>query len=150
MLHVTRMQPLAIDPPRRSIPWAIYHVRGGISGFPSPAQDYDGRRIDLNEQLIPRPTSTFMVTADGDSMQCADGSGIYAGDRLLVDRSIDADHGDIVIALVDGEMIVKELRCRHCPPALHSANPRYTPIPLRDAQYQIWGVVTDILRRVRR
>lgn len=150
MLHVTSPQAMTIDPPPRSIPCALYHVRAGISGFPSPAQDYDGGRIDLNEQLIPRPTSTYMFTAEGDSMQCPDGSGIHGGDKLLVDRAIEARHGDIVIAVVDGELLVKELRCRGCTPALHSANPRHAPILMRNAECQIWGVVTHIVRAVRR
>ncbi|MFC0338208.1 DNA polymerase V [Kushneria avicenniae] len=150
MLHVTSPQALTVDPTPRSIPWATCHVRAGISGFPSPAQDYDGGRIDLNEALIPRPTSTFMFTAEGDSMQAPDGAGIHGGDKLLVDRAIEARHGDIVVAVVDGELLVKELRHQDCPPALHSANPRHAPIPMHSADCQIWGVVTHIVRTVRR
>ncbi|RKR03544.1 SOS response UmuD protein [Kushneria sinocarnis] len=141
---------MAIDPPRREIPHAPFHVRAGLTGFPSPAQDYDGGSIDLNEQLIPHPTATFMFTARGDSMVRDDGAGICEGDRLLVDRSLDAGHGDVVIAVVDGELVVKELRTRHGRPALHSANPAYTPIPLLDRDVQIWGVVTSIVRTIRR
>ncbi|OHV11263.1 LexA family protein [Kushneria phosphatilytica] len=149
-MRLIDQHPMTVDPPRRSIPWAIFHVRAGLAGFPSPAQDYDGGSIDLNEQLIPHPTATFMFTAQGDSMSRADGSGICNGDRLLVDRSLDATHGDIVVAVVDGELVVKELRTKGGRPALHSANTCYAPIPLLDRDVQIWGVVTNVLRTLRR
>ncbi|MDR8290400.1 translesion error-prone DNA polymerase V autoproteolytic subunit, partial [Acinetobacter baumannii] len=69
-------------------------------GFPSPAQDYVEQRIDLNELLINHPSATYFVKAAGDSM--IEG-GISEGDLLVVDSSRKAEHGDIVIAAVDGE-----------------------------------------------
>ncbi|MGF4651986.1 translesion error-prone DNA polymerase V autoproteolytic subunit, partial [Klebsiella pneumoniae] len=75
-------------------------------GFPSPAQDYVEQRIDLNELLINHPSATYFVKAAGDSM--IEG-GISEGDLLVVDSSRKAEHGDIVIAAVDGEFTVKKL-----------------------------------------
>ena len=75
-------------------------------GFPSPARDFTEGTIDLNEELIPRPNSTFIVRARGDSMI---GSGIYPGDLLIVDRSLSPRNGSIIIAVLDGELSVKGL-----------------------------------------
>ena len=75
-------------------------------GFPSPAAGYEDTRLDLNELCIPRPSSTYMVHCDGDSMS---GIGIYAGDILVVDRSLKPKHGDTVVAAVDGAFTVKTL-----------------------------------------
>ena len=81
-----------------SIPFYINKVP---AGFPSPAQDYIERTLDLNELCISHPAATFFVRAEGDSM--IEG-GIQSGDILIVDRSIDAKHHDIVIAAIDGEL----------------------------------------------
>ena len=76
-------------------------------GFPSPAADYVERRIDLNELLVAHPSSTYFVKAAGDSM--IEG-GINNGDLLVVDSSRKPEHGDIVIAAVEGEFTVKRLQ----------------------------------------
>lgn len=78
-------------------------------GFPSPAADYVEQRIDLNELLVAHPSSTYFVKAAGDSM--IEG-GISDGDLLVVDSSRTAEHGDIVIAAVEGEFTVKRLQLR--------------------------------------
>ena len=72
-------------------------------GFPSPAQDYVEKRIDLNELLVQHPSATYFVKSSGDSMT---GAGIGNGDLLVVDRSRKPSHGDIVIAAIDGEFTV--------------------------------------------
>ena len=79
------------------------------AGFPSPAQDYVEQSLDLNELCIKQPTATFFVRVEGDSMIEA---GIHPGDILVVDRSIQAEQGDIVIASVHGEFTVKELQLK--------------------------------------
>ena len=76
-------------------------------GFPSPAQDYVEKRIDLNELLVQHPSATYFVKAAGDSMIDA---GIDEGDLLVVDSARKAEHGDIVIAAVGGEFTVKKLQ----------------------------------------
>lgn len=93
-------------------------------GFPSPAQDYVERRIDLNELLIQHPGATYFVKSSGDSMI---GAGIGDGDLLVVDSSRKAVHGSIVIAAVDGEFTVKRLQL-HPVVMLKPDNPAYQPI----------------------
>ena len=70
------------------------------AGFPSPSQDYSDTKIDLTQMLIRDELSTFIVRVSGDSME---GAGIYDGDKLIVDRSIEPRDGHVVIAIVDGE-----------------------------------------------
>ncbi|MEQ1724291.1 MAG: translesion error-prone DNA polymerase V autoproteolytic subunit, partial [Pseudobdellovibrio sp.] len=75
-------------------------------GFPSPADDYVEGLLNLNEKLIPRPSSTFLVKAEGDSMT---GAGIFEGDLLIVDKSIKPAHNQIVVAVINGEFTIKRL-----------------------------------------
>ncbi len=77
------------------------------AGFPSPAEQYVEAPLDLNELLVRKPAATFFVRAAGDSMV---GAGICSGDILVVDRSLEAVDGSIVIAAVDNEFTVKFLR----------------------------------------
>lgn len=112
-------------------------------GFPSPAQDYVEDRIDLQNLLISHPSATYFVRVSGDSMAEA---GINDGDMLVVDRSIRAEHGDIVVAAVDGEFTVKELQTR---PALRliPRNRHYQPISFQhESELQIFGVVTSAIK----
>lgn len=76
------------------------------AGFPSTAQDYVEQTLDLNELCIKHSAATFFVRVEGDSMI---ETGIYPNDILVVDRSLQAEHGDIVIAGLHGELTVKEL-----------------------------------------
>lgn len=114
------------------------------AGFPSPAQDYIERRLDLNELCIEHPAATYFVRAAGDSMT---GAGIYPGDVLVVDRSLEPRHGNIVIAAVAGEFVVKRLQLRPTP-ALVSENPAYNPLPVGD-ELDVFGVVTRVVRDLR-
>jgi DNA polymerase V len=110
------------------------------AGFPSPADDFIDQEIDLNRQLIRNPLATFIVHAEGDSME---GCGIYSGDALIVDRSLAPKHDSIVIACLDGEMTVKKLIYREGKPYLVAANPNYPTIEIREGdELIIWGVVT--------
>ncbi|MGN0880558.1 MAG: LexA family protein [Oligosphaeraceae bacterium] len=116
------------------------------AGFPSPAESYAEHPLDLNELLVHRPAATFFVRACGDSMV---GAGIQDGDILVVDRSLEARHGSIVIACVDGEFTVKYLH-RHPQggASLVPANPRYAPILLDGRQeVELFGVVTATIHR---
>ncbi len=108
-------------------------------GFPSPAQDYIEDVIDLNALVIQHPSATFFVRASGDSMT---GAGIDEGDLVVVDRSLHATHGDLVIAYLDGEFTLKELRTR---PELQlvAHNVNYPPIRIHNEdELEIFGVVT--------
>ncbi len=129
-------------PPYSALPHPLATIRAGLSGFPSPAEDYVGRTLDLNERLVKRPAATFFMTVTGDSME---GFGIQDGDTLVVDRSIDARPGHIVVALVDGEVIVKRYETIGKRPYLCSGNSHYAPIPVADLDCQVWGVVRSVI-----
>ncbi|EMP9723412.1 translesion error-prone DNA polymerase V autoproteolytic subunit [Enterobacter cloacae] len=112
-------------------------------GFPSPAADYVEQRIDLNELLISHPSSTYFVKAAGDSMIEA---GISDGDLLVVDSSRTAEHGDIVIAAVEGEFTVKRLQLRPTV-QLNPMNSAYSPIMVGSEEtLDVFGVVTFIVK----
>lgn len=132
-----------LNAPRLPIP--IDEVRVS-AGFPSPAADYEDKRLDINEYLIRNPVSTFFFPVQGDSMQ---GAEIFDGDILVVDRSIKAMHGHIVIAFVDGERLVKRLHHRDGRVALVAENPAYPAIDIRgDMELVIWGVVIGKFKRL--
>lgn len=113
------------------------------AGFPSPADDYIETRMDLNEHLIKHPAATFFVRAAGDSMILA---GIQSGDMLIVDRSLEATHGKIVIAALNGELTVKRLYRQQGVVKLVAENPKYPDIIITEAHDMvIWGVVTHVI-----
>ena len=113
------------------------------AGFPSPADDYIEMHLDLNSYLIKHPAATFFVTAAGDSMI---GAGIAAGDMLVVDRSLEAVHGKIIIVVINGELSVKRLSRTAGRVMLLSENDKYKPIEIADAEELIiWGVVTHVI-----
>ena len=113
------------------------------AGFPSPADDHTDRQLDLNEHLIARPAATYFVRADGDSMRDA---GIFSGDLLIVDRSVQPKANDIVIAIVHGELTVKRLVGSERGWRLVAANPSFADSPLCEIGFDIWGVVTHSVR----
>lgn len=116
------------------------------AGFPSPADDSIEAGLDLNAYLVKNPAATFLVRVEGDSML---GAGIHHGDVIVVDRSLEARDGKIVVAVLNGELTVKRLRYREGRPVLFSENPKYPPIPVGDdADFLVWGVVTSVLHKV--
>lgn len=116
------------------------------AGFPSPADDDLDRDLDLHELLIAHPAATFYVRLVGDSMT---GAGLCSGDILVVDRSIEPQHGQIVIAVLDGELTVKRLHRRDGQVQLRPDNPRYPVIDIGgDQELVIWGVVTGSVRKL--
>ncbi|EPG6085069.1 LexA family protein, partial [Acinetobacter baumannii] len=126
----------------------IYHIplatERVAAGFPSPAQDDIEQALDLNEYLIRNENATFIVKANSLSMLDA---GIDIDDPLIVDRSIPAKSGDIVIALIDNDFTVKRLiiDTQFQPPKvwLKAENPDYQNIYIEEGQeLVIWGVVT--------
>lgn len=125
-----------------NIPLALGKV---AAGFPSPAQDYVEKTLDMNEHLIKNEAATFIVKVASLSMRDA---GIDIDDELIVDRSIEAKHEDIVIALVDNEFTVKRLMVENDTNRwLKAENPEFSNIHLQDGQEMvIWGVVTFVLK----
>jgi DNA polymerase V len=117
------------------------------AGFPSPATDYCERKLDLNELCIQHPAATYFVRAQGDSMIEA---GIFPGDVLVVDRSINASHGDIVIVSVNGELTVKQLETKP-KMRLVPMNSKYAPIDVPDdADLEVFGVATSVIHSLRK
>jgi DNA polymerase V len=118
--------------------------KSGVSaGFPSPAADYEEGKLDLNKHLIRNPAATFFVRANGDSMI---GAGIYTGDLLVVDRSLEPADKSVVIAVVNGELTVKRIRLRKGKIALEPENENYAACQITDCvQFEVWGVVTNVI-----
>lgn len=129
------------NPSQTPLPHPLALVRAGISGFPSPAQDYEGRRLDLNAHFIKRPAAAFFMTVHGDSMM---EFGISDGSIICVDRSIQAKPGMVVVLMLDGEVTVKSLECRNGALFLCSGGDRYAPIPVAGHDHDFWGVVTSV------
>ncbi|GJL76656.1 LexA family transcriptional regulator [Nitrosomonas sp.] len=116
------------------------------AGFPSPADDYVEGQLDLNEYFVPHPSATFYVRVTGESMI---GAGILPNDILIVDRSLDAAHDSIVIAVVDNELTVKRLYRKNGRIELRPENPAYPVIQLdQEMELVIWGVVSGVTRKL--
>lgn len=116
------------------------------AGFPSPAEDYITKQLDLNDFLIKRPAATFFVEVEGNSMLDA---GIHDGDILIVDRSELPANRKIVIAALDGELTVKKLKKMKGKLFLLPENSDFEPIEVSDEmELKIWGVVTFVIHKV--
>ncbi|MFC1693639.1 LexA family protein [Candidatus Latescibacterota bacterium] len=116
------------------------------AGFPSPADDYVERKLDLNTCLIRHPAATFFVRVSGDSMT---GAGIHSGDLLIVDRALEPVDGGVVIACVDGELMVKRIRKRDGKLFLVPDNREYDPIEItEDMDLTVWGVATTVIHNL--
>ena len=115
------------------------------AGFPSPAEDHVDDTLDLNDYMVQRPDSTFMLRVEGESMKDV---GILPNDILVVDRSLPATHNKIVIAAIDGELTVKRLFHRGGLIKLLPENPAYPEIEIeKESDLVIWGVVIGSFRR---
>ncbi len=134
--------PLLAFEPRTSLalPLALSRIS---AGFPSPADDYVDRGLDLNEHLILHPESTFFLRVRGDSMT---GAGIHDGDILIVDRSVQPVSGHVVVAVVSGELMVKRLKFSTAGMALVPEHPDYSPISVTtEMDFEVWGVVRHVI-----
>ena len=113
------------------------------AGFPSPADDYIEKTLDLNELLVQKPAATFFVRAQGESML---GAGIHPNDILVVDRSIEPVPGKIVICALNGELTVKRLERDNGQWQLKAENPDYPDIAIHEElEMVVWGVVTNVI-----
>ena len=110
------------------------------AGFPSPAEDHVDVSLNLNDYLVKHPSSTFYIYVKGDSMI---GSGIYDGDLMVVDRSLDPKSNNVVVAVIDGEFTVKKIYKKNNQIHLLPDNKNYKPIRIKEGMdFQVWGVVT--------
>lgn len=120
-------------------------ICGVSAGFPSPADDHIDRKLDLNELLIQNPVASFFVRVAGDSMKDA---GINNGDILVVDRSLEATSGKIIIGIVNGDLTVKRLVRNDTSCKLVAENPDYPPVEITaDVDFTVWGVVTSVIHQ---
>ena len=128
---------------KRQLPLFLSKIR---AGFPSPADDYLDKKLDLNEYLIKHPAATFFVKVKGDSMIKA---GINSGDILVVDRSLEPRDKKVVVAILNGEFTVKRVRKMKDKLYLVSENDDYSPIEIKEgAEFEIWGVVAHVIHSV--
>lgn len=123
------------------------YTSGISAGFPSPADDYIDRELDLNEYLINHPAATFFVRVIGDFMINA---GMNSGDLIVVDRSLEAIHNKIVLAIIEGEFTVKRYVKRGKKIFLKPENENYDEIEIKKhMDFQVWGVVTTVIHDVK-
>ena len=134
----------ALDRLARLVPLAGARAR---AGFPSPADDYVERTLDLHDYLVRHEAATFFWRVRGHSMR---GAGILDGDVLVVDRALAPASGDIVLVTIEGAAIVKYHMRRGDLVWLEEAAPERARLVLRDGQEAVvWGVVVGVVRRVR-
>jgi len=116
------------------------------AGFPAPGDDLVEKSLDINDLLIDNPSATFFVKVEGDSME---GEKIFSGDVLVVDRSVQAVSGKVVVAAIYGEMVVKKLQILGQETSLISAKDGYLPIEVSGSDdCYIWGVVVGSVRKI--
>jgi len=117
------------------------------AGFPSPANDFIDKKLDLNSLVIKNESATFFVKVDGTSMEDAN---IFKDDILVVDRSINPSNGKIIIAILNGEFLVKRLKIIKNKFYLFAENPKFNPIEIsKEEDFEIWGVVTYIIHKAK-
>ncbi len=119
------------------------------AGFPSPAQDYVESGIDLNRELVRNPSSTFFGRARGTSME---GAGIFDGDLLIIDKSLEPQEGKIAVCFIDGEFTLKRIHFERekgqvVAVWLQPENESFSPIKVtQENQFIIWGIVTHSIK----
>jgi DNA polymerase V len=141
---VRALEPRRMKPSRRRASLPLVGFRAA-AGFGSPAEDYVEERVDLNAHLIRQghEAATFIVRAQGWSMV---GAGIHDGDEVVVDRAINPENNMVVVATVNGDLVIKRLRLRGGKVALVSDNPHYPERTILEGeQLEIWGVCTRVL-----
>lgn len=136
------LQPAEIDPAVCHLPLLQHRIP---AGFPSPADEYVEKGLDLNTYLVRNKTATYFFRVIGDSMT---GAHIHDGDMLVVDRSVEPKHGHIVLAVINNEYTVKRLHACGGVIELHAENSTYPPIRFQEhEELQVWGVVVGTVSR---
>ncbi len=126
----------------------LLFAEGVAAGFPSPAAGEDSEALDLNRLCIRHPQASYFVRARGESML---GAGIGDGDILVVDRSLTARNGDVIIASIGGEFTVKRLDKQEGRVRLLPENPAFAPITITpESGAEFFGVVTYVVKDLRR
>jgi DNA polymerase V len=115
------------------------------TGFGAAADDYAERGIDLNEQLIRNKPATFFMRVNSDAMT---GGGIFKGDVVIVDRSLEPANGKIIIAVIDGELLIRKLEITNGKKRLVAVGNKLSAIEVNQENFRTWGVVTYIIHSV--
>ena len=145
MNDVTKVLSIASPSPLHERKELSLYATQPSAGFPAPGDDQVENILDINDLVVQNPASTFFVRVSGDSME---GAGIFSGDVLVIDRSKEPKDGKIVVAAVNGELVVKRLGIRNGNQLLLSENPAYEPIQVGDGEECfIWGVVVGSVRQ---
>jgi DNA polymerase V len=121
-------------------------VQANATGFGAASDDFMERGIDLNEQLIHNKPATFFFRVNSDAML---GAGIHIGDTLIVDRSIPPASGKVVVAVLNGEFLVRRLQMQTHSVTLIPENKKYGTIQVEQlSEYRTWGVVTYVIHNL--
>jgi DNA polymerase V len=115
------------------------------TGFGAAADDFAERGIDLNEQLVKNKPATFFMRVNSDAMI---GSGVHIGDVVIVDRSLEPKNGNLVIAVVDGELLIRRLEISNNHTRLITANKKLSSLDMTGTPLNVWGVVTYVIHQV--
>lgn len=123
------------------------YISSGIkAGFPSPAADFDGSRISIDQIVVKNQAATFYAKANGNSMI---GAGIDDGDILVIDKSIEPQDGKIAVCFIDGEFTVKRIKVQENSLLLLPENPLFEPIEVtQENDFIIWGIVTYVVKKL--
>lgn len=123
------------------------YISSGIkAGFPSPAADFDGSRISIDQIVVKNQTATFYAKANGNSMI---GAGIDDGDILVIDKSIEPQDGKIAVCFIDGEFTVKRIKVQENSLLLLPENKLFEPIEVnQENDFIIWGIVTYVVKKL--
>lgn len=123
------------------------YIPSGIkAGFPSPAADFDGSRISIDQIVVKNSIATFYAKANGNSMI---GAGIDDGDILVIDKSIEPQDGKIAVCFIDGEFTVKRIKVQENSLLLLPENKLFEPIEVtQENDFIIWGIVTYVVKKL--
>lgn len=123
------------------------YISSGIkAGFPSPAADFDGSRISIDQIVVKNSVATFYAKANGNSMI---GAGIDDGDILVIDKSIEPQDGKIAVCFIDGEFTVKRIKVQENSLLLLPENKLFEPIEVtQENDFIIWGIVTYVVKKL--
>lgn len=118
-----------------------------MAGFPSPAEDFTELSINLDKLLVNNPPATFMAYAEGESMI---NIGIHHGDIIIIDRSLNPQNNDVIVAILEGEFLIKQFSNIGNQIKLIPHNSKYPIIEIKEnSDFQVWGVVVHSIRSYR-
>jgi DNA polymerase V len=145
MLHLPKSKTLNLYPALEASNLELPYIESGImAGFPSPAEDFLDLSIDLNQELVRNPSSTFYARVKGDSMKDA---GISDGDLLIIDKSLEPVNDKIAVCFIDGEFTVKRIKIDSDCCWLIPANSDFNPIKVTEENdFLIWGIVIYVIK----